>query len=450
MEICSECNRYKFLKFLHKEGFPASVKCIESASRNGFIKIVKFLHQNTTLASSITTTTAFDRACKNGYLDVVMYLDRNGYMYSKKAFKWASRRGHFSIIKYLVENKEEFQKLHLSAIEYSAENGYFEILKYLLEIANTKTLWNTLMVKLKKLCTTNIEILRFLYRNGYKIDPGIMECILIYSATNGDLPVVKFVHNLGETQSIISPDNTWLDNVCMNGHLEVLKFIIKNRTEVLSSAGVTFACVGGHLEMVKWIHQNYSTFRPILGVSSLFTDLCFEESAINGQIEVLKFLFDNYSYHNEDSLGKSFIKACYQNHLPIVRFLLNNTNAKIDMVTYLNWNKIYRKGWLELLKTLIFSKIPTDQEKISVGGDGLDECSVYGHLEMIKILHQYTTAPCTFSSLNSAAKNGYFEIVEFLCNHRSSDCYIFTAIQFARKYGHTHIVDYLNQFMTDQ
>ena len=90
----------EWLHFNISEG--CSTNAMDIASRNGYLDIVKWLHFN---RSEGCTTDAMDLAAEYGHLDIVKWLHQNRSEGCDHALVSSSRKGHFSVVKYLVENR---------------------------------------------------------------------------------------------------------------------------------------------------------------------------------------------------------------------------------------------------------------------------------------------------------------------------------------------------------
>ena len=71
---------------------------MNSAAENGYLHIVKWLHEN----GFNCTTSAMDNAARNGHLHIVKWLHENRTEgYSEWAMDDATRNGHLHIVEYL-------------------------------------------------------------------------------------------------------------------------------------------------------------------------------------------------------------------------------------------------------------------------------------------------------------------------------------------------------------
>ena len=72
----------------------------------------------------------------------------------------------------------------------------------------------------------------------------------------------------------------------------------------------------------------------------------------------------------------------------------------------------------------------------------MDGSAAYGHLEMVKWLHQNRTEGCTTIAMGWAAGNGHLETVKWLHLNRTEGCTT-GAISWAK--GYIEIVKYLKE-----
>ncbi|KAF1330993.1 hypothetical protein FI667_g4839, partial [Globisporangium splendens] len=71
-------------------------------------------------------------------------------------------------------------------------------------------------------------------------------------------------------------------------------------------------------------------------------------------------------------------------------------------------------------------------------------CAAYGCLDLVKYLHETSTAGNTPEAMDAAAEYGHFEVVEFLHEHRSEGCTT-RAMGTATEYNHLDIVRFLHE-----
>ena len=76
-----------------------------SASSNGHLEVVKFLHEH---RKEGCTTNAMDLASREGHLEIVKFLhEHRKEGCTTRAMNWASLGGHLEIVKFLHEHRKE-------------------------------------------------------------------------------------------------------------------------------------------------------------------------------------------------------------------------------------------------------------------------------------------------------------------------------------------------------
>jgi len=82
---------------------------------------------------------------------------------------------------------------------------------------------------------------------------GARVYILVAKACiDGNLEVLKWLH----TKHTEGFTTGAMEYACLHGHLEVVKWLHINRTEGCTTNAMEYACYGGHLEVVKWLKEN--------------------------------------------------------------------------------------------------------------------------------------------------------------------------------------------------
>ena len=101
-----------------------------------------------------------------------------------------------------------------------------------------------------------------------------------FAAENGHLEIVKFLHK-NRTEGCTK---SAMDRAAMNGHLEIVKFLHNNRTEGCTTDAMDCAASNGHLETVKWLHENRTE-----GCSTYAMNWIAQK----GHLEIVKYLKEN-------------------------------------------------------------------------------------------------------------------------------------------------------------
>jgi hypothetical protein len=68
--------------------------------------------------------------------------------------------------------------------------------------------------------------------------------------------------------------------------------------------------------------------------------------------------------------------------------------------------------------------------------------AIYGHLHVVKWLHENRKEGCTEWTMNYAARNGHLDVVKWLHEHRTEGCTLY-AVMFASYNDHLHILQFL-------
>jgi phage tail protein X len=72
----------------------------------------------------------------------------------------------------------------------------------------------------------------------------------------------------------------------------------------------------------------------------------------------------------------------------------------------------------------------------------MDYAASYGHLDIVKWLHENRTEGCTEQAMNLAASYGHLDIIIYLHTNRTEGC-TFRAIDYAAAHGHLEVVKFL-------
>jgi hypothetical protein len=285
----------------------------------GYIHIAKWMYDRRAHAgSNIDLTLAIENACKNGHLEIVIWLPKIPVCYYGP-FYLACENGHLDVAKWLytfeIKDTKQLFTFRIEdwmvrfAFSKSCVCGQLDVAKWLLERGVNIHLQGRdgfvaacqhgqlniitwlydlgvrvgprLMFAIRHTCEEKHEEIMQWLRN-HEIDPRVdynFNCA-IYS--EGNYGAIKWARSLGSK----APSYSWIFvEACKNGHFTLVReaqrlecFSIDMRT-----TGFKLACENGHLGMAKWMCR--------LGVNmSLDIPLTFLKTCAKGYFETAKWL----------------------------------------------------------------------------------------------------------------------------------------------------------------
>ncbi len=123
----------------HPERFPDKRKILNEfrmvhqgiITTRGYEKLLSCIHDS---------STAIIDAAKNGYLDIIVYLDQSpnhdNYRYYTLMLEYAANNGHLDVVKYIINKKLRHQYHTQDPIRLSLRHNHLEITRYLLNYKN--------------------------------------------------------------------------------------------------------------------------------------------------------------------------------------------------------------------------------------------------------------------------------------------------------------------------
>lgn len=170
-------------------------------------------------------------ACLCGDLNCVIYLLQQGadiHYFCDFAFRVASEKGHFEIVKFLYEKGAHHRAENDFAFRYASENGY-------------------------------VEIVKFLYDKGVDVS-AVNNQAIRYACANGHLEVVKFlyekgvdIHSYWNTSFLVSP----ICLACENGHLQIVRFLCEKGADVKANNNyaITSAMRKNYFDIATYLYE---------------------------------------------------------------------------------------------------------------------------------------------------------------------------------------------------
>ncbi len=226
--------------------------------------------------------------------------------------------------------------------------------------------YNTIMEldKLEKLKKKNINsIYDYLGKNGYEIYISKLRnvareasvLLLRRAAENGYLDIVMF---LVENVPNIHNFNDVFDAAIVKGHLEIVKYLLKNVRELdihwLDDYFIKLAAENCHLDIVKYLYENGAN----IWAENYYT---LRYAAKNGCLEVVKYLLEvgaplgaagilpaDIHAENDDAL----ILALGSGRLDVVKYLISN-GGKLKIIDESLLEYLLKKSYYDIITYLI-------------------------------------------------------------------------------------------------
>ncbi|EFA79811.1 hypothetical protein PPL_06630 [Heterostelium album PN500] len=270
-----------------------------------------------------------------------------------------------------------FKQLFLHSMNVAAQMGALDLIEMVYNTFPTELDFRSILEKAVQY--GHLSIVEFIHNNVkdasvfYRIfdnTVGTSQLSMIdIAAQHGQLEILKYLHlNLAEgCKSTFA-----IDLASSNGHIECVKFLYNNRTDRLTNNTIEEAAHGGQLDMVVFLLNNYKKyFKKDMALhmavgknhmeivkfllsnrSEKITSNCISLAALNGNLELLKLLTSqkpNTIETNENLMDE----VARDGNLEIIRFLNENTSAQcstkaidnasanghLDVVQYLNFNR---------------------------------------------------------------------------------------------------------------
>lgn len=206
--------------------------------------------------------TVFRLVCKVGKIEEVKYM--LNYMSDVESITYMTyvlscRYGNIDIVKYICDNNTLDMSLHSNqALMWAAKGNHNDIFKYIIE---SKISTRGIRDIFNKLCKNgNLELIKLMV-DKYQINFIHTTHTLDTACMNGHLEVVKYIHGLyKKSQLQISINNNTVSKLCGNGHLSLIKFLVEEcKIDITSNDHnlIAKAVVTGQLPILKYLVSIY-------------------------------------------------------------------------------------------------------------------------------------------------------------------------------------------------
>ncbi|MCB0326387.1 MAG: ankyrin repeat domain-containing protein [Bdellovibrionales bacterium] len=180
---------------------------------SGDLKKIKYLVKTEQIIPDLVDKegeTALMNAAKNGRLEVVKFLTKNGFdvaftsVNQETVLTKAIENGYFDVVDYLIKNNFFHLDQLLDAVEYvksSARQKYINTITPMIyqieDFQSRDHMQRTLLMKVAR--TGSLDLVKFLIQKGSKANDRDLEhtTVLMFAVRSGELEVVKFLVEQG-------------------------------------------------------------------------------------------------------------------------------------------------------------------------------------------------------------------------------------------------------------
>jgi ankyrin repeat protein len=272
--------RLNMIKWLYENGKKGCIfSILECAAEYGHIDIIKYLQKFT---NEHFTLKALYFAAKNGHFEIVKQLDK----YNKIGKPSSSESYCYK----LLNNQLPI------ASDIAAENGYYNIVKFL----NKKKYAFSKCAMTGAIKNGHYRIVRFLYKNRTE---GCFDNSIDLAAENGHLKIIKFITKCEKKKGTIFSNqlatSNAIDMAANNGYFDVVKWLFENRTERCREDAINFAAQKGHFNIVKYLWEKtewcYSERTLDIVIKHNYMDIAkwiYKNAKKNGEIYAIEVFLE--------------------------------------------------------------------------------------------------------------------------------------------------------------
>ncbi|EGG15191.1 hypothetical protein DFA_10017 [Cavenderia fasciculata] len=248
-------------------------------------------------------------------------------------------------------------------------------------------------------------------------------------AASGRLDIFKYLEHRYKDTIVCSTQA--IDGAALNGHVEMIDYLYKNRQEQCTVAAIENACRNGHLKVLEYLRNHH----PIWQFCSFNSWLL---AAGGGHTNVLEFhkLYTNNNNNNYD-INTGILSACAGGHLDTVVYLCGQGNHHDQRVGD-QINLVAQVGNLELFKYIVetYQTVPTAR--------AIEFAAQFGHLDIISyIAKEPNHLLFTSKTFELAAQSGNLELVKFI--HQQCAPYSELVMNKAATYGHLNVCKWIHE-----
>lgn len=284
----------------------------------------------------------------------------------------------------------------------------------------------------------------------------------IEAARSGRLRVLQW---LFEKYPSLRVPRAFVDEALLSGHLHVIQWLMSQASwsPQYYLQCISIAALRGHKELVQWLHEE---LRRVLATSSLSgqnqqaslpLELDVQLLITHGHFETVKFLATagcNFVTERGSSSLETREEANARQLRLKAREGLCHIRGDVETLQWLHNRGLTRPtdAWMESEARAghldIVEWIHGRFSDATSASRAMDGAAANGHLDILQWLHEHRSERCTTNAMDYAAANGHFEVVKWLHEHRSEGCTI-RAMDSAANRGYIAIVQWLHENRTE-
>lgn len=354
--------------------FDNFIKLIKSSSS---LEDIQNYYKNITNSyGDVEHQLAFNKACEFGKIEIAKWLYSLDYNIdfhydSDLILILACQNNYFELVKWLYDtsNDNTFIKIDLD-VDFGAPiyevlvNENIEFARWIHEKTNYKIVGTdtfVLLCKANKLISTKWIMQSYNNESG-NVNQGLLESLsydknLRYSmfqsvCEKGYFEMLKWLIDLYNMEDLLDddirhygisyhewfyPDSFILNNLLMNGHLNIIKYFKEkydiNGEHKICVYSFNLACGNGHKSIIEFVlnkDEKYKNYISLIG----FTLACK-----NKDVEYLNWLLDlnpsliDFNELDENDINKQpFRNACLHNNADVAKWLISKKPELVDII----------------------------------------------------------------------------------------------------------------------
>ena len=214
--------------------------------------------------------------------------------------------------------------------------------------------------------------------------------LAIFASEVGSLEVLKHLYKNNHISIFVMP-NLLVSKAAENGHLHILKFLVKNTIGEVNKDTCKIAVNNGHLHIFKYLDK----------IKVPYANFLLQKAAKSGNLELFRYLYEEKGLRD----SRACTHAIEHNHFSILKYCVEQ-----HITRYPNVRTTVIHGRIEMLKYIMEKGYFKDEHLDAY----LSNAAYYGHLNIVKFLCEEFPSSMTADSYKYAIKKDYPDIVKYL------------------------------------
>ncbi|OWZ15851.1 hypothetical protein PHMEG_00010442 [Phytophthora megakarya] len=419
---------------------------------------------------------AVDEAVKQGSMEILQFFyENNGNLVQHewgtkpidwhKTFETSAEFRHYDIMWWMHEHipmgRQDLRYLLQQPLQWTIVHGDIPVAERLVSL---DARWSMVHIARRIGASGRLDVLEWIVATQRDHLCWFVE-VVYGAAGNGHLDAViwavenhKKFNDIGQRPYPITPTNNQIGSsiyiAAVKGHKDIAQYLYL----IAQGTSITYAswqaCLTSPENELEW--RDYSALQPYFDLSEFKPRDAMKEAVRNGHFDVVQWIYETFC-NEEDGKLPFYLglkaDAALKGHVEMVKWL-HQVQFQLSVAKKpqhdTSESQITPTDSLQPIANVKFGavqRLPQTGTEFSTTC-AIDSAAKGGHLDVVQWLFKHTSEECTTAAIDGAASNGHLHLVKWFHENTTAGC-TERAIDEAARNGHLEVVKWLHVNRTE-